>query len=130
MISKTGSIDVGVIVTDLEPMRSFYRDVLELEEASQRETEWGTIVDLAFGTGFVRLVRLPGPPSPAGPVGLESQRGIRTISLAVEGFDAAVERCKTAGTPFELDVTVSGDARIALVRDPEGNIIELVGANS
>jgi hypothetical protein len=45
----------------------------------------------------------------------------------VDDFDAVVERCRSAEAEFWLDVEPVRDLRIAMIKDPEGNIVEFIG---
>ena len=126
MIPAKASIDVGLVVSDLEAMRRFYTEVLSLAVLAERETGWGAMVELGFGEGIVRLLRPPEPPPP-GPVGLTAGAGIRYLTFEVADFDEAVETCRAQRVPFEVEVLAIRQIRIAMVRDPEGNVVELLG---
>lgn len=119
------SIDVGLVVADLPAMRSFYEGTLGLEVAAERSTGWGEMVELKFSDGCVRLLRPPEPPAPA-PTGLTAALGIRYLTFEVADFDEMVDRLRAAAAPVEVDITPIRDIRIAMFRDPEGNIIELL----
>lgn len=126
MIPAKASIDVGLVVVDLTAMRRFYTEVLDLAVVAERETGWGEMVEFGFGEGILRLLRPPEPPAP-GPVGLTAAAGIRYLTFEVADFDAAVATCREHGAPFEVEVRPIREIRIAMVRDPEGNVVELLG---
>jgi catechol 2,3-dioxygenase-like lactoylglutathione lyase family enzyme len=119
------SIDVGLVVADLPAMRSFYEGTLGLEVGAERTTGWGEMVELLFADGCLRLLRPPEPPAPA-PTGLTAALGIRYLTFEVADFDEMVDRLRAAGAPVEVDITPIRDIRIAMFRDPEGNVIELL----
>ena len=119
------SIDVGLVVADLPAMRSFYEETLGLEGGAERTTGWGEMVELTFGEGCLRLLRPPEPPAPA-PTGLTAALGIRYLTFEVADFDATIESLRVAAAPVEVDITPIRDIRIAMFRDPEGNVVELL----
>jgi catechol 2,3-dioxygenase-like lactoylglutathione lyase family enzyme len=118
------SIDVGLVVADLPAMRSFYEGTLGLEVGAERVTGWGEMVELNFGDGCLRLLCPPEPPAPA-PTGLTAALGIRYLTFEVADFDDTVATLRAAA-PVEVDITPIRDIRIAMFRDPEGNVIELL----
>jgi len=106
-------------------MRSFYEKTLGLEVGAERTTGWGEMVELTFGEGCLRLLRPPEPPAPA-PTGLTAALGIRYLTFEVADFDATIESLRVAAAPVEVDITPIRDIRIAMFRDPEGNVVELL----
>jgi catechol 2,3-dioxygenase-like lactoylglutathione lyase family enzyme len=119
------SIDVGLVVADLAAMRGFYEGILGLEVRAERTTGWGEMVELGFGDGVLRLLRPPEPPAPA-PTGLTAALGIRYLTFEIADFDPMVDALRAAAAPVEVDVLPIRDIRIAMFRDPEGNVIELL----
>jgi predicted enzyme related to lactoylglutathione lyase len=64
---------------------------------------------------------------------IHSSLGIRYLTILVKDMDAAVARAKKAGVepmakgPIALPEGLSAGVYLACVRDPDGNIIELLG---
>jgi catechol 2,3-dioxygenase-like lactoylglutathione lyase family enzyme len=119
------SLDVGLVVSDLPAMRAFYEGTLGLEVRAERTTGWGEMVELGFADAVLRLLRPPEPPAPA-PAGLSAALGIRYVTFEVVDFDETVAALRAAAAPVEVDVLPIRDIRIAMFRDPEGNVIELL----
>lgn len=119
------SLDVGLVVSDLPAMRAFYEGTLGMEVRAERTTGWGEMVELGFAEAVLRLLRPPEPPTPS-PTGLTAALGIRYVTFEVADFDDMVAALHTASTPVEVDVLPIRDIRIAMFRDPEGNVIELL----
>ncbi len=119
------SLDVGLVVGDLAAMRSFYEGTLGLEVRAERTTGWGEMVELGFADAVLRLLRPPEPPA-AAPTGLTAALGIRYVTFEVIDFDETVAALRAASAPVEVDVLPIRDIRIAMFRDPEGNVIELL----
>ena len=126
MIPHTGGLDVGIVVEDLARVEAFYTGVLGLEKVADRSTTWGPMSELRFGNSIVRLMQAEGAP-PQTAFGLDASTGIRYVTFDVDDFDEAVAACRDAGAEFWLDVEPVRDLRIAMVKDPEGNILEFIG---
>ena len=119
------TLDVGLVVSDLPAMRSFYEGTLGLEVLAERTTGWGEVVELGFADSALRLLRPPEPPAPA-PAGLTAALGIRYLTFEVADFDETVAALRAASAPVEVDVLPIRDIRIGMFRDPEGNVVELL----
>jgi hypothetical protein len=64
---------------------------------------------------------------PAGPIGLEKQLGIRCLSFVIRDLSGMCTALKEKAVEFTMPETqVLPDRRIAMVKDPDGNIIEFV----
>jgi len=48
------------------------------------------------------------------------------VALTTDGVDADCKRLKAAGVQFVEDPTDYGGLRIATLRDPEGNLVQLL----
>jgi catechol 2,3-dioxygenase-like lactoylglutathione lyase family enzyme len=118
-------LDIGLIVSDLPAMRSFYESTLGMEVRAERTTGWGEMVELGFADSVLRLLRPPEAPAPA-PTGMTAALGIRYVTFEVADFDDTVAALRAASAPVEVDVLPIRDIRIAMFRDPEGNVIELL----
>jgi lactoylglutathione lyase len=111
-------IGVRLIVRDLAAHRAFYRDAMGLTEEST------TAAAAAFRAGESLILLDPSPDAPAdaqmaGP-------GWRYITFQVFKVDEEHARVLAAGGREALaPVTLGTTARISMVRDPDGNWIEL-----
>jgi catechol 2,3-dioxygenase-like lactoylglutathione lyase family enzyme len=126
MNSYTGSVDVGIVVENLKQMEQFYVDVLGLEKVADRNTAWGAMAELRFGASIIRLMQADGAPRQTN-IGLDAVTGIRYVTFDVEDFKETIETCRGAGVEFWLEVEPIRDLFIAMVKDPEGNIVEFIG---
>lgn len=113
-----GQIGVRLIVRDLTAHRAFYRDALGLAE------EPTTAAAAAFRAGESLILLDPSPDAPA-----DSQMagpGWRYITFQVFKVDEEHARVLAAGGREAMaPVTLGTTARISMVRDPDGNWIEL-----
>jgi catechol 2,3-dioxygenase-like lactoylglutathione lyase family enzyme len=120
------SIDVLIFVSDIRKSLSFYHATLGLQTTHEVETPFGTVHRLRFGTSVVKLMD-PKQVPPAGPIGLEKQLGIRYLSFEIRGLSDVCAVLRAKGVEFTMPETqVLPDTRIAMLKDPDGNIIELV----
>jgi len=141
---------LNLVVTNLESMTAFYRDVLGLRVTKQATIsgEWiGSVVGLGevhadviyldFETGpRIELIRYNKPAlDRSADVGKPNAPGLRHLAFRVDDIDALVARLRHAGVQFFSDVqrvpdsqvTYAGGIRKRLVyfTDPEGNLLEL-----
>jgi lactoylglutathione lyase len=111
-------IGVRLVVRDLAAHRAFYRDALGLAE------EPTTAADAAFraGESLILLDASADAPADAQIAG----RGWRYITFQVFKVDEEHARAVAAGGREALaPVTLGATARISMIRDPDGNWIEL-----
>jgi catechol 2,3-dioxygenase-like lactoylglutathione lyase family enzyme len=120
------SLDVLIFVSDIGKSLAFYRDTLGLEKTEEVQTPFGTVHRLRYGTSFVKLMD-PVQVPPAGPIGLDKQLGTRCLSFVVHGLSGVCRVLANSGVEFTMPETqLLPDLRSAMVKDPDGNIIELV----
>jgi catechol 2,3-dioxygenase-like lactoylglutathione lyase family enzyme len=132
LIVSTGqAVDVGIAVRDISRALWFYRDVLELEYLRVERLPQGLELHrLCIGRSEVKLLAItPVPPAANPPGGAFTATGYRYLTIRVGNVDEIVRACRTAGVhihtePFD-SVTHPGE-RIAMVTDPDGNLLEFV----
>ncbi|WP_336344239.1 VOC family protein [Halalkalicoccus ordinarius] len=131
---------VGVTVTDLERVVEFYQDVLGLalldrfdvsgeafSEAVDVERATGTFAHLEGGGARIELVEYD-PESEARSEAAVNQPGATHLGLAVDDLDAFHDDLPPeVETTSEPRTTESG-TRILFLRDPEGNLVEVLEA--
>jgi catechol 2,3-dioxygenase-like lactoylglutathione lyase family enzyme len=144
---------VNLVVSDLEAMTTFYRDVLGLT-VTKRVTISGEWIGRTVGLGDVHadVVYLDFPAAPPGSrielirynrpslhrppnIDLPNAPGLRHLAFKVDDIDTAAARLHLAGVKLFSDVqtvpdtqvTYAGGVRKRLVyfQDPEGNLLEL-----
>jgi len=142
------TIDVGIVVSDMEKSAAFYKNALGLTEVSGFDVS----ADMGGGSGLtddqpfhVRVFVLGDEPT-ATKIKLmqfpqaqgkkvdnrfiHSSLGFSYLTIFVSDMTTSVERAKKAGAvivkkPYHL----GGNNYLTLVKDPDGNIIEFVGPN-
>jgi catechol 2,3-dioxygenase-like lactoylglutathione lyase family enzyme len=123
------SLDLGIIVSDIKASLNFYKDMLGLEFIGLTPVWFGTMHRLRFGTSDFKLIEPDkGKIPPKGAVGLESQLGFRYVTFVVKNLSELCAELKGKGIEFTIpEKEVRPGVRIAMVKDPDGNIVEFVG---
>ena len=126
MQAAKNAVDIGIIVRDIEASLAFYRDRLGLEKVQEVPLGFGTMHRLAFGDSFIKLVDPKKVPA-AGTPGLDAVLGFRYITFQVGNIDALCEELAAAGITFVIEKNeFMPGVTIAMVNDPDGNIVEFV----
>ena len=129
---------VGLTVTDLDRAVEFYRDVLGLEVRDRFEVggeAFATAVDVPGATGSfahldagdarVELVEYDPPGDDRPPADL-NQSGAVHLGLSVDDVDGVVADLPDDVTTLSDPRTTESGTRIAFLRDPDGNLVELL----
>jgi catechol 2,3-dioxygenase-like lactoylglutathione lyase family enzyme len=134
-----GSIDVGIVVKDLERAAKFYGEVLgfpqvrELEvskdKANQAGCASGRFRFKAFQAGEVQLKLAQADADPASGGGkVDSATGYRYITFMVESVEETLKALQAAGVKPAGQITEVVPGRFILFfQDPDGNMLECVG---
>jgi lactoylglutathione lyase len=147
----TQTIDLGMVVSDIDKSLAFYKDVLGFTEVPGfkvpgqfgEETGLSNKLDLdvhvlVLGSGptATKLKLMQFKTAPGARVDnsfIHSSYGYRYLTIAVKNVNAAVERANKAGgklvakCPVPLPTGFPEGLGLANYRDPDGNLIELVG---
>jgi len=141
------TIDLGIVVSNVEKAAQFYKNALGFTEVQGFDVskEMGGDSGLSDYQAFrVRVLVLGDeasatkikimefPKAPGKKIDnqfIHSSLGYSYLTIFVSDTTAAVERAKKAGVapvkePYQLG---GGNNYLTLLRDPDGNIIELVG---
>jgi catechol 2,3-dioxygenase-like lactoylglutathione lyase family enzyme len=120
------SLDLGVIASDIKASLNFYQNILGLEFVGTVPLWFGTMHRLRFGTSDFKLIE-PSTVPPAGALGLEKQLGFRYVTFVIENLSGFCAELKNAGIEFTVpEKEIRPGVRIAMVKDPDGNIVEFV----
>lgn len=132
---------VGLCVTDLQRSREFYENALDFafwweltpEELPDEATTKLLQLDAPLGLNAVYLVRdglvlellsyVPDRYEPARRRSM-AETGLTHISLAVDDVDAAISRIEEFGGTVIPETNIGA----VMVRDPDGQLIELVSS--
>ena len=126
MKSAKNSLDIGVIVSDIKASLNFYQNILGLTFVGTTPLWFGTMHRLRFGTSDFKLVEPKAIP-PRGAVDLENQLGFRYVTFVIENLSELCDDLQKSGIEFTLpEKEIRPGVRIAMVKDPDGNIVEFV----
>jgi len=145
------TIDIGMVVSNIEAARKFYTQALGFQELEGFDVpaSMGADTGLTDTEAFHVYVFAPGDAPAATKLKLiqfadapgkkvdnafiHSSLGVRYLTIWVADMTAALARLKKAGVkplakcPCELPASIAAGIFLAIVRDPDGNMIELVG---
>jgi catechol 2,3-dioxygenase-like lactoylglutathione lyase family enzyme len=145
------TIDLGMVVSDLDKSLTFYKDALGFEElpgfkvpgqfaldtglANKLELDVHVLV-LGKGETATKLKLMQFKTSPGARVDntfIHSSYGFRYLTIHVKDVNAAVAKAEKAGAkpiakcPVPLPEGLPAGMALANYRDPDGNLVELVG---
>ena len=120
------ALDIGIVVSDIQASLAFYEGVLGLTKIQELPLWFGTMHRLQFADSFVKLID-PKKVPPAGTLGLEHALGFRYLTFPVTNIDEVCAACAKAGVEFDIEKKeFMPGVTIAMVRDPDGNVVEFV----
>lgn len=126
MQAAKDSIDLGMIVGDIKASLHFYQTLLGLPKIEERQASTGTMHRLRFGSSDVKLIDPTTRPG-TGPVGIDKQLGFRYLTFVVSNLDDICRHLEAQHIEFTRPKTqISPNTTIAMVKDPDGNIVEFV----
>ena len=120
------SLDLGILVSDINASLKFYQDLLGLKFIEKNPVWFGAMYRLRYGTSDFKLIAPRTMPSKV-PVGLEAQLGFRYVTFVIKNLSAVCAKLQEKGVVFEVpEKEMRPGLKIAMVRDPDGNIVEFV----
>jgi catechol 2,3-dioxygenase-like lactoylglutathione lyase family enzyme len=126
MKAAKDSLDLGIVVSDIKASLHFYRDILGLEFVGTTPVWFGTMHRLRFGASDFKLIE-PQKVPPKGTIGLENQVGFRYVTFQVKNLSELCAELRSRAIEFTLpEKEIRPGVRIAMVKDPDGNIVEFV----
>jgi len=120
------SLDLGMLVSDIKASLEFYRDTLGLDYMGEVPVWFGTMHRLRFGSSDFKIIQ-PNTMPTKGPIGLENQLGFRYVTFVIQDLTGLCNELQSRGVEFYLpEKELRPGVRIAMVKDPDGNIVEFV----
>jgi catechol 2,3-dioxygenase-like lactoylglutathione lyase family enzyme len=120
------SLDLGILVSDIKSSLNFYQNILGLKFIEEIPLWFGTMSRLRFGSSDFKLI-VPHTRPPKGPIGIESQLGFRYVTFVIKNLSTLCADLQNKGIEFVVaEKETRPGVRIAMVKDPDGNIVEFV----
>jgi len=120
------AIDVGIVVGDIGASLGFYQGLLGLARIEEFDVPFGRVHRLKFGNSFIKLIE-PTDRTKLGPLGICASLGFRYLTFPVCNIDEVCEKAALAGAAFDMEKQeLMPGVMVAMVRDPDGNVVELV----
>jgi glyoxylase I family protein len=125
------AIDLGIVVRDSRRSLAFYRDLLGFTHEGDMAMpvgSGGTMHRLRCGDSLVKLVKFDAVPEDSAPSGgIDAATGLRYLTIHVTNLDELVHKLSGAKVKVVVAATeIRSGVRIAMVRDPDGNLVEFV----
>jgi len=140
------TIDIGVVVSDINKAAKFYTEALGFTEAGSFDVSAPMATDTGltdqkpfqvrvFALGKeptatkLKVMQIPGADSKkVDNQYISSSLGIRYLTVSVADLGKTLERLKqNAVAPVKEPYRLGGNNYLILVKDPDGNTIELIG---
>ncbi len=120
------SIDIGFVSADRR-LADFLAVVFELDELEPLRFPQGTVHRLQGPGGIVKVMVPADPPAPVQVVDpFHGAAGLRYLTVRVDDLDAALARATAHGaTVVSEPREIRPGVRIVVLRDPDGNAIEI-----
>ena len=122
------SIDLGIVVRDIDAALAFYRDTLGLEAVGDNAMPGGHMHRLLCGTSMIKLVLLEKvPEASAPPGGIPGASGYRYWTISVDDCATAEAACREGGYRVVIPTReLRPGTTICMVEDPDGNWVEFL----
>jgi catechol 2,3-dioxygenase-like lactoylglutathione lyase family enzyme len=120
------SLDLGILVSDINSSLNFYQNILGIKFIEQIPSSFGTMYRLRFGSSDLKLID-PHDRRQKGPIGIENQLGFRYVTFFVKNLSKLCKELQAKGIIFVVpEKEHRPGLHIAMVRDPDDNIVEFV----
>jgi glyoxylase I family protein len=117
--------NIDVLCTDIEPMRAFYGEVLELPLRLPYEPGQGWVGFRAGDVVIYLIQEGDGPHPPPRFTGAANPPGIDSFAFEVDDLNEAIEELDRRGVSWAGDIVTSEWYRYRGLHDPEGNLVYL-----
>ena len=123
------AIDIGIVTSNKESILNFYENILGFANEVQIPFPGlGTVNKISYGAGYIKVLVLDDKPSNTNPIGdFSISNGIRYITINLSNLDELITICsKNNVAIINSGMTIRPGVTVALIQDPDGNLIELM----
>ncbi len=143
---SSGTIQIGMVVKDMDRTVKFYTEVLGLVEAGgfPISEDFGKKSGLSNGVPFdvkilklineeaatqLKLVTFKKDPTHQTPSYIQDDNGVQYITFYVKSITPLLERIKKNNVKLlgETPTPLPGDRMFIMVQDPDGTFVEIIG---
>jgi catechol 2,3-dioxygenase-like lactoylglutathione lyase family enzyme len=124
------ALDLGVVTSNIERALAFYQGPLGFAKDSEFAFPGvGILHRLRVGESYFKLLAPEKPPAARAPGGgITGGIGLRYVTFMLTNLDETVEACRGFGAKIAVEPrTLRPGVRMAMVEDPDGNTVELLG---
>lgn len=124
-------IDLAFLTHDPKAAKTFYRDIIGLETIPSLPV--GEVIEWRYGIGnhWFKLFENPKLPSKARTKQRRDTPGaLNKFSIVLDKLEARVERLRAAGYECDMRVSADGFERMAVTRDVDDNVLQLIEAGA
>jgi catechol 2,3-dioxygenase-like lactoylglutathione lyase family enzyme len=126
------SIDLGIVVKDIDAALAFYRDTLGFKPVGDDSMPGGAHMwRLMCGTSMIKLVTFERTPQGGPPPGAIGKGfGYRYWTISISNLADVVAACEAGGYKVAVPITtIRPGVDIAIVEDADGNWVEFLAAS-
>jgi len=117
--------EVGIVSAD-RTVVDFYAAVFQLDELSAGEHGVGTLYRLRSPGAVIKVMVPREPPADDDRQPFLAHKGLAYLTMFVTDLDSVIERCPArGGTVVRPAFEFEPGSRLAIIRDPDGNTIEV-----
>ncbi len=130
---KNGALDLGIVTNNIGSMIAFYTETLGFKKIGEVPFPGlGVVNKLDCGKSQIKILALENPPAHENITGdFSTSSGFRYCSLNLDNLKEVIDSCissniKVVNGPMEIRSKVW----VAIIQDPDGNLIELMQDDS
>ena len=121
------AVEVGIVSAQPQVLEDFYRDAFGFTEELAFVVEAGRVCKMVSGGARLKVYTPAAPPQPSLGEPLGAREGVSYFALHVVELEATVERAVDCGATIVIPPNSHRPgASAAVIRDPQGNVIELL----
>ena len=124
------SVDLGIVVSDSDSARGFYRDLLGMVHEGDMPMPvggGGTMHRLRCGRSLIKVIKFDDNPRSAAGGPIQDALGFRYLTIHCTNIAEVLTDAEAAGVEIVLKRTeLRPGVTVAMMYDPDGNIVELV----